>query len=314
MKTNNTKKIVVSVLALAMGAGLAGSISGSVAWYQYSTKTSAAFTGTTAGTSRNLQIALKTSEEQLVSSDFTWKQHLDLGSAKFRPASVYGTAGNLNFVDHPVYKTPILPAASGEGYKKEFTFVFKCDDTTTSGTAQVAKQVYLTHLNIVDVLTGTETAESHKDITPAVRVEINGVNDFIIASSTGTTTTNGSLDLNGNNQPDKDGYDTNDSTGGLITYRNAASLTSPEDDGRGKSYEAKNSTFAVVDDTDAYSFGNKENRLLATTKTGTGVSEEVKITVWIEGWAQLGDKTVWDSGWLDQTFNLEFQFACEADR
>ena len=322
MKTNNKKKIVVSVLALAMGAGLAGSISGSVAWYQYSTRTSAAFTGTTAGTSRNLQIALKTSNEQTTSADFTWDQHLNLGYANFRPASVYGTAGSLNFVDHPVYKTAVLPAAVEDAnangvFKKEFTFVFKCDDTTSTGTAQVEKQVFLTQLNIVDK---SETTESPaRDITPAVRVEIDGANDFIIAATAGTTTTSGELDLNKNNQPDKDGYDTKDvynkdggTEGGVITYRNASPTN--EDANRGMSYEAKAPTSAVVDATDPYVFENKTGRLLTTTKTGTGVSDPVKVTVWIEGWQQLGGSSIWDSTWMAQNFDLQFQFACEANR
>ena len=58
MKTNSKKKIVVSALAIAMGAALVGSISGSVAWYQYSTRTTASMTATSAGTSRDLQIKL----------------------------------------------------------------------------------------------------------------------------------------------------------------------------------------------------------------------------------------------------------------
>ena len=52
MKTYNAKKVVVSVLALAMGAGIAGSISGSIAWYQYSTRTTAQLQGVSAGTDR----------------------------------------------------------------------------------------------------------------------------------------------------------------------------------------------------------------------------------------------------------------------
>ena len=62
MKIN--KKVMVTTLALAMGAALAGSISGSVAWYQYSTRASAQLTGTSVGTSRNLQIALKPGENE----------------------------------------------------------------------------------------------------------------------------------------------------------------------------------------------------------------------------------------------------------
>ena len=76
MKTNSKKKILVSTLALAMGAGLAGSISGSVAWYQYSTRTTAQLQGVSAGTTRNLQVRLGTDENHNTAGD--WKQDLSV--------------------------------------------------------------------------------------------------------------------------------------------------------------------------------------------------------------------------------------------
>ena len=51
-----THKIIISTLALAMGAALAGSVSGTVAWFQYSTRAQAAFIGTTAHCSEALEI------------------------------------------------------------------------------------------------------------------------------------------------------------------------------------------------------------------------------------------------------------------
>ena len=72
MKISN-KKIIVSTLALAMGAALAGSISGSVAWYQYSTRATARMAATSAGTSRNLQIATS----QLAKNAAGWGWNLD---------------------------------------------------------------------------------------------------------------------------------------------------------------------------------------------------------------------------------------------
>ena len=60
MKINN--KILVSALAIAMGATLAGSISGTVAWYQYSTRAQAAFIGTSVGASENLEIKVGSSD------------------------------------------------------------------------------------------------------------------------------------------------------------------------------------------------------------------------------------------------------------
>lgn len=60
---NAKKKIVVSALALIAGASLAGSISGTIAWYQYSTSVYGAYIGTAGGTSGNLQMRIKGSSE-----------------------------------------------------------------------------------------------------------------------------------------------------------------------------------------------------------------------------------------------------------
>ena len=50
------KKIIVPALALLAGVSLAGSITSTVAWYQYSTRTQAAYLGVSGGTSENLQM------------------------------------------------------------------------------------------------------------------------------------------------------------------------------------------------------------------------------------------------------------------
>ena len=52
------KSIIIPAFALLIGASLAGSISGTVAWYQYSTRVNAAYVGVSGGTSGNLQIKL----------------------------------------------------------------------------------------------------------------------------------------------------------------------------------------------------------------------------------------------------------------
>ena len=49
-------KIIIPAAALAMGIALVGSVSSTLAWYQYSTKAQAAFIGTSVGQSENLEI------------------------------------------------------------------------------------------------------------------------------------------------------------------------------------------------------------------------------------------------------------------
>ena len=62
MKRTKTK-IAVSAFTLLIGAALAGSVSGTIAWYQYSTSVYGAYVGTAGGTSGNLQMRIKGSEE-----------------------------------------------------------------------------------------------------------------------------------------------------------------------------------------------------------------------------------------------------------
>ncbi len=52
----NSKKAVVATMAIAMAAGIAGSISGTVAWFQYNTRVTTEFTGTTAKCTEFLQV------------------------------------------------------------------------------------------------------------------------------------------------------------------------------------------------------------------------------------------------------------------
>lgn len=77
-------KIVIPTLAICLGAALAGSISGTVAWYQYSTRASTAYLGTTAGTAGNLKLRIKGS------ASGEW-----LNSLKKEDISAYLLANNI---------------------------------------------------------------------------------------------------------------------------------------------------------------------------------------------------------------------------
>ena len=50
--------MIIPAFALLAGASLVGSISGTIAWYQYSTRTNVSYIGTSAGTIGNLQVRL----------------------------------------------------------------------------------------------------------------------------------------------------------------------------------------------------------------------------------------------------------------
>ena len=58
MLTKKTKVIFATLVICSTGA-LAGSISSTIAWYQYSTRATAAYLGTSAGTKGNLRLRIK---------------------------------------------------------------------------------------------------------------------------------------------------------------------------------------------------------------------------------------------------------------
>ena len=68
------KRIIVPTLAMIMGAGLVGSISGTVAWYQYSTRAQIGMLGMSIGVDRYLQVAFNDTEPAADSE--LWKTEL----------------------------------------------------------------------------------------------------------------------------------------------------------------------------------------------------------------------------------------------
>ena len=278
MKINKTK-LAVTTLAIAMGAALAGSISGSVAWYQYSTRASATLTGTAAGTSRELQIKEGSGE---------WGQTVALGAADYSPVTPKTIANEKvsAFSGHPVYQWSTLPDALGTEYlEKTLSFQIKeaNKSQTTPAVLSTAKDLYLTKVEI----TGA--------IADLVRVAVKSDSYGYIFATEGTSTvTQGKLDLNGNGVDDKMGLDFEDTSGADVTYGNAASYSHHE--------LADVKAFdSAYDHGDALQIGS-------TDKT-------VTVQVWLEGWAELDDgKNCWDlSATLAKQFAVNLMFEVEAE-
>ena len=324
MKINN-KKIIVSTLALAMGAALAGSISGSVAWYQYSTRAAAQIAGVSAGTSRNLQIA-----EKPASGQPAWTNKVSFAAKNFRPVSaVANAAGDAvdHFVEHPVYQyeeLPELDEADNEqtangittvGYA-EYELVFRVVDTygkDNGDVAYAAKNVYLSYFEI------EYTDEESKDIAPAIRIAIDGNNDFLVSKDGGVTTTHGQLDIGGAEGDDTDYWDCQDDAA-LVTSGDAEYVPYSNDGTDTSAYTTVECADVKADVDDAYdieSVAANADLDLATTTTA-GSSNTLKIQVWLEGWQPLGaagaEKTIWSKDYIEQHFSINMQFACEADQ
>ena len=299
MKINN-KKIIVSTLALAMGAALAGSISGSVAWYQYSTRAAAHIHGTAIGTTGDLAVSINNGGTYLHKAEDT--------SAEFLPMSASGTtAGALTYYKHPVYQYPSLPSfspAAGDGYYTEYKLKFKflesdttnADATADEGTPVTDKEVYLSHFEIVN---------SGDDIAKAVRMEIIGSegNKFFVSMDGGSFNTKGKLDLNNNTKLDTDLWDCTDASGTQIEYQNdgSASYTT---------VEPADVALTAAEMADAYNISAADKVLCMTD-----ASSVLTIKIWLEGWAEVDGSTLWDAdSVIGQTFDINMQFTCEANK
>ena len=309
MKTQNKKKIIVSTLALAMGAALAGSISGSVAWYQYSTRAAAQIQGTAVGTVGKLQVRGNKSGDAAGS----WTNKAVLGTEQYKPMSIYKDGNDVvHYVNAPVYQTALLPEfGSGEDpYYVEYELEFKFEEND----AMVAdKKVYLSYFDI------EKKSNATADVSAAVRVQISGEHTFLLSDvvedDTSTTEVNelrtatkGNLDLNGNETLDTMEWDTLDAGSEKIVYKNAAS--------GGEYYDVNAHADALIDkdaaDADPYHIDSGNTAKVLTTTKASGPSEKVTVRIWLEGWALLGTSASWAKEYINQNFNVNMQFICEA--
>lgn len=349
MKTYNAKKVVVSVLALAMGAGIAGSISGSIAWYQYSTRTTAQLQGVSAGTTRNLQLRIK---KNGLGAEDGWLQDLsveDLNAylgidstddhkpdvLKLNPVTNQ-TTGNAKdaaltgFKGHPVYQYPTLPDAAatiGDGEEKVWNYVtiplqFRLVDNNGSGDKLVAKNVYLVDANFNDL---REQNSENADITPALRVHIsNGTNNYLAAKTAESTNVSGALDINKNDLIDRQSFTGKDlETEKIVNYGGADQDQTDVNEivpTAQKSYKVSD---LVANDDDAFHFtgGVSLGSTVASTQDPNDQTYlEVNLVIWLEGWQTVTDPAstasaaLWKVKYSGSDFGLQFRFACEADK
>ena len=231
------KSIIIPAFALLIGASLVGSITGTVAWYQFSTRVDTAYVGVAGGTSGNLQMRLKGVQgaewlTRLTKEDI--KSYLaDAGyGSKVAPVTPgaldkdgalpedfysnpvvgYGPyekwikASNANFVQIPLE----LRYIERDGVNKEVNGK-QVDDE------EIAKDVYLTDLLIQE---DHRNENGKGDLSDAIRfhvqayqadsLEVGGDNKVdgsevnrLVSKKGGTMLAQGKLDLDGDSHLDK---------------------------------------------------------------------------------------------------------------
>ena len=299
MKMNKTK-IIVPALALAMGAALAGSVSGTVAWFQYSTRAQAAYIGTTAHCSEALEI--QATKVGVAPTDNGWKTELkatDIAAASADTGSELSpiTSGVLakdaaltpaNFKSNPIYQYfeyEKWQAATADNYV-QFDLHFRVRDVDGENPANLlAKKLYLSDLSIVSLKDKTPSGyeeDGDSDLFKAVRVHIACGSTYKLFANDGTTATEVTTSVGQKLDLNQDGsLDTtpaySDWEAGTETIYGASGNQVANNVGAANLFANDDDPSAIV----------PNSGLLGTT-TKSSTMLKATVTMWIEGWAGLG--------------------------
>ena len=334
------KSIIIPAFALLIGASLAGSISGTVAWYQYSTRVNAAYVGVAGGTSGNLQMRIR-QDGQAANADwktrFTYSEiETYLGTAGYGDDIIPITSGNMDKQDAlpaKMYANPVYGQegeyATNWGVASQSNYIviplqlrYVERDGDKEGGEQdaknLAREVFLTDLLIQGDKANTADANNlKKDLSDAIRFHINAYSDddaaipanhknFLISKNGGTTMTEGNLDLDGDGAldykytSDKYGFGS-DATQNLAYGEGFQTAFSNETDERVGTYH--NAAGELGTDEHVYPMvaeSDSMNIVDDNKEWDTGKSKAIGSTIESESKFLNVDITIWVEGW--QTF------------
>ena len=345
MKTH--KKVVISSLALLSVLTLAGSISGTISWYQYATVAKVAYTGTSAHCSKLLQLSVdngQTWSTDIINSQLpdnisfapvtTGEQAKDQPiSLKSKTTNIYDSNGAVvdtrtdtsYFYSQPkrgqgLYENWML---AGPTTYLRFEILVKVLDVDGAQTENdLANDVYLTDLTIQDA------NNSGVDLSNAIRVHIsssyqdNGsdaAKNFLFAKNSTDIEVGGFLNLFGGDENDQAGYEWEKHTcvygGGELKTDDQGNIVQPEqciNVPHQTSYKADDPTIVAKNADD-----NFEN-CTSIGKTSANNDQYLKLTVsiWLEGWSLLTNgvasttnASVWDAqSYIGKKFNVGMTF------
>ncbi len=218
MGKNLLSKISITALAIATTTGVIGSVAGTVAWFQYSTRAQAAYTGTSVHCTQNLLISLdgQNWKTELNSADtisylINKQQRKDTALRPVTTGEHKKDEKIKGFKRNPIYQFAATEDWLDATYLEDYvTFPLYLKVTDSAGknkSYNLEKNIYLSDLTIVN-----NPKEGKADISNAIRVHFD-VNDLhaTLAKDAFEVQTYGPLDLNGDNLDDlSKGYDFSD--------------------------------------------------------------------------------------------------------
>lgn len=232
MKINKVK-FVVTALSICSAAALVGSISSTIAWYQFSTRISAVFLGASTGKNANLKLRIKGTNGW--TSDLTYRDVNNYLSSINKGQDVVPITsgvmgaddpikvddqGKMIFYDNPdedhvervAYDNASWRRANDSMYVSiplEISYI----ENTDAGNKHIEKDVYISNLTIQEDIRNKSNSNDVKgDLSTAVRVHIsayqsndpqNTAFNRLISKNGGTILTEGHLDLDGDGDLDE---------------------------------------------------------------------------------------------------------------
>ena len=333
------KKIIVSALALAIGTGLAGSVTSTIAWYQYSTRTNAALVGVAGGVKGNLKMRIKKADQadnvgwtnKILKEDMATYLAAENSGTDIVPITSGNMAKDAALPDF-FYCNPIYGHAQQTSWKQAKTenyisipLEIKFVEEDSEGTERnLAKDVYLSDL----YLEKDASSETDGDISSALRIHVASWSQLtpatkkyhLVSKNGGTTVTCGKLDLDGDGNDDVTYEQAGDKygfTSGGETTPILYGDTNSEQESYSATVDAPSEGISpVLADIENGKKGN--SKLLGTTLTDENAGKylEVHLTIWVEGWSKLPEgnnaKAIWDITEFGKSkFDVGFEF--EAD-
>lgn len=340
------RKAIISSLALLAGASLIGSVTGTIAWYQYSISAQVALEGTTAHCSKLLQISIDDGDNDV--SNNVWGNDFGTGDLPNLPFSPV-TTGEINKDDPLSLKTiyeddHVTPKATSLFYAApsllqgeydnwllaaddsyvQFSILVKVKDIDKTE-SNLANDVYLTDLTIQDA------SNSNVDLSSAIRVHFSVESpnsqskNFLFAKDVEETEVGGFLDMDGNKELDYAGYEWEPHPclygGGTVIPITETNPTTGEEVVIGYDVNPLMQYSYTSTDSNIIASETREGDIVGGTplgKTSANPNEYLKITVtiWLEGWspllqgvAETTHNSVWDNKeYLEKSFNVGMTF------
>ncbi len=306
------KSLVIASLTTLVGASLAGTITSTLAWFQYATTAQVAYTGTTSHCTKLLKISSDDGN--------SWVSDVVLADSSFAPVTTGEQAKNealpANFYAQPekgqgAYSN--WAYASTDTYA-QYDILVKVNDVSETS-PQLQNDVYLTDVTIMD-------ATNTLDLSNAVRVHIATTygNDqhkyFLFAKNVEQTAVGGYLDVDSDGAYDTYGYEWDNSR---VIYGKVI------DDGNGgftPAYQGSylpTDTSIIASQTSKGDIDTSTGTVIGTTSATPGQYLRVTITIWLEGWAllqhgvstnaQSSNSSIWNSAkYTSKDFHVGLTF------